>query len=79
LSLAPLFIYLLPVITVLAVAMVGSTRRLGFWLTLLLSIVLTPIGGFVATLLSGARRRKPKKRRRSWLGDGDRGSHGEPA
>ena len=27
--------------------LVGSTRRLGFWLTILVSIFLTPIGGFV--------------------------------
>lgn len=62
-SLAPLLIIALPILTVLAVGMVGSTRRLGFWLTVLLSIVLTPIGGFLAALLSGARPRKSKRPR----------------
>ncbi|MDC0671977.1 hypothetical protein [Nannocystis radixulma] len=47
--------------TVFAIGMVGSTRRLGFWATILLSIVLTPIGGFIAALISG--RRRPKKRK----------------
>lgn len=64
-DLSPFFIYTLPVLTVLAVAMVGSTRRLGFWLTLALSIVLTPIGGFVAAVLSGHRKPKRKKQGRS--------------
>ena len=65
-SLAPILIIALPVLTVLAVGLVGSTRRLGFWLTLLLSIVLTPIGGFFVAFLSGPRsrpHRKPKPQR----------------
>ncbi|PRQ08471.1 hypothetical protein [Enhygromyxa salina] len=62
----------LVILTILVVALAGSTRRLGFGLTLLLSIVLTPIGGFIVTMLSGARQRKPKrkpkpKRRWSWF------------
>jgi UPF0716 family protein affecting phage T7 exclusion len=64
LSLAPFFIYVLPILTVLAVAAVGSTRRLGFWLTLIASVFLTPIGGYILAVLSGAKRRKPKKRKR---------------
>ncbi len=63
-ELAPVFIYGLPALIVLATALVGSTRRLGFWLTLLLSLVITPVGGFVVALLSGPRRRKPKRRKR---------------
>lgn len=57
-NLAPLLIIALPVLLVVAVGLVGSTRRLGFWLTVVLSIVLTPIGGFLAAFLSGPRRRK---------------------
>jgi len=59
-SLAPILIITLPVLTLLAVGLVGSTRRLGFWLTVLLSIFLTPIGGFLAAYLSGPR--QPKHR-----------------
>ncbi|MCY1013665.1 hypothetical protein OV079_50685 [Nannocystis pusilla] len=53
-----LFVYALPVVTLLALGLLGTTRRLGFWLTVLLSIVLTPIGGFIAALLSGPRKAK---------------------
>lgn len=56
-ELTPLFVYVLPVVTVLTLGLLGRTRRLGFWLTILLSIVLTPVGGFMATLASGPRRR----------------------
>lgn len=62
---APFFIYILPVITILAVALLGSTRRIGFWLALLASILLTPIGGFLLALMLGA---KPRKRRRPAAG-----------
>ena len=48
----------LPILTVLAVALVGSTRRLGFWLTLLCAVVLTPLGGFVVAAISGPRRHR---------------------
>ena len=58
-DLAPFFIYVLPVATVLAVGLLGSTRRLGFWLAIIASIALTPIGGLVIALISG-----PKSRRR---------------
>ena len=51
-----LFVYALPVVTLLALGLLGSTRRLGFWVTVLLSIVLTPIGGFIAALISGPRK-----------------------
>lgn len=59
-SLAPLLIIALPVLLLLAVGLVGSTRRLGFWLTVVLSIFLTPIGGFLAAFISGPRQRKKK-------------------
>lgn len=56
----PILIILLPMLLILAVGLVGSTRRLGFWWTMLLSVVLTPIGGYIVAVLSGARRtRKP--------------------
>lgn len=57
-ELKPFFIFVLPVLTVLMLGMLGTTRRLGFWGTILLSIVLTPVGGFIAANLSGPRRRR---------------------
>lgn len=59
----PFFIYFLPVLTVVAVGALGSTRRLGFWLTLLLAIGLTPIGGLIVAMLSGHRKPQRVKRR----------------
>ena len=56
----PFLVYLLPVLTVLAVGLLGTTRRIGFWLAIIFSVVLTPIGGFILALLSGPRR--PKRR-----------------
>ncbi len=58
----PIFIIGLPLFLLLAVGLVGSTRRLGFWWTLLFSVLLTPIGGFVVAALSGARRPKQRKK-----------------
>lgn len=58
----PIFIIGLPVLLLLAVGLVGSTRRLGFWWTLLFAVLLTPIAGFLFAALSGARR--PKRRRK---------------
>jgi UPF0716 family protein affecting phage T7 exclusion len=57
----PFFIFVLPIITVLTVGLLGSTRRIGFWLALILAIVLTPVGGFLVALLSGPRRFKDPK------------------
>lgn len=54
----PFFIYVLPIVTVLAVGLLGSTRRIGFWLALILAVVLTPVGGFLAALISGPKKRK---------------------
>jgi len=58
----PFFVYALPVVLVLAVGMLGSTRRIGFWLALILSIVLTPLIGFAIALLSGPKKLKPRGR-----------------
>lgn len=56
----------LPVLLVVAVGFVGSTRRLGFWGAAILSVLLTPIGGMIVALLSGARRvgQRPRERKR---------------
>ena len=56
-DLAPFFIYGLPIATVLAVGLLGSTRRVGFWIAIVLSVVLTPIGGLLVALISGPKRR----------------------
>ena len=61
-SALPLFIYILPVLTVLAVGLLGSTRRIGFWIAVILSIVLTPIGGAIVAMISG-----PKSRPRAYI------------
>jgi len=57
-----LLVVLLPVLTILAVGLVGTTRRLGFWLSLLAAVVLTPIGGFIVAVLSGPRAHRPPPR-----------------
>ncbi|EDM78175.1 hypothetical protein PPSIR1_00540 [Plesiocystis pacifica SIR-1] len=51
----------LPVLAIVGAGLVGSTRRLGFWLTILVSIFLTPIGGFVAAWLSGPKPYRPPR------------------
>jgi UPF0716 family protein affecting phage T7 exclusion len=61
-DLTPFFIVALPVTTILAVGLLGSTRRIGFWAALILAILLTPVGGFIVALISGRGRRKPKRR-----------------
>ena len=55
-NIKPLLVILLPVLLFVAAGLVGSTRRLGFWWTVLLSVLLTPLGGFVFAVLSGPRR-----------------------
>jgi UPF0716 family protein affecting phage T7 exclusion len=57
----PFFIFVLPIITVITVGLLGSTRRIGFWVALILAIVLTPVGGFLVALLSGPKRFKEPK------------------
>ena len=60
-NVAPIFIIGLPILLVLAVGMVASTRRLGFFLGVIASIFLTPIGGFVLAVVTGPRKRKRSK------------------
>lgn len=57
-DIAPLFIYGLSILSVLAVGLLGTTRRIGFWGAVFFSVVLTPIGGFFVAVLSGERRIK---------------------
>lgn len=59
-EIAPFFIFVLPVLCVLAVGLLGTTRRIGFWIALIAAIILTPVGGFILALVLG-----PKKRKRS--------------
>jgi hypothetical protein len=59
----PFFIIALPVIVLFTMGLIGSTRRAGFWLTLGLSVLLTPIGGFLVAWLSGPRAYTPPKPR----------------
>ncbi|MDC3982199.1 hypothetical protein [Polyangium jinanense] len=60
-ELEPLFKYGLPFLTAFAVGLLGRTRRIGFWGGVVASILLTPLGGFLVTLISGPRRIKVKK------------------
>lgn len=52
-SLSPFVLIGLPVLTIIAAGMVGRTRKLGFWLTVLISVFLTPIVGFAVAVISG--------------------------
>ena len=61
-ELTPFLIFVLPAVTILLVGMLGSTRRIGFWPALLLSVLLTPVCGFVVTLFSGPKSFKPRRR-----------------
>lgn len=67
-NIAPIFIIGLPILLVLAVGLVGSTRRLGFWLSLIAAIFLTPIGGLILAVISGPKRRKRASERRNSSG-----------
>ena len=58
---APLFILVLPVLTVAAVGLLGRTRRIGFWGAILISVLLTPLVGFIVTMWSGPKRRDKAK------------------
>jgi uncharacterized membrane protein YhaH (DUF805 family) len=55
-ELEPIFKYGWPVVTTLAVGLLGRTRRIGFWGSIIVSILLTPFGGFVIAILSGPKR-----------------------
>lgn len=64
--LAPIFRLGLPVLLVFVIGLLGRTRRIGFWGAFILSIVLTPIGGFLVALISGAKPiAAPKTRKKS--------------
>lgn len=56
--LAPFFVIGLPVLILIAVGLLGSTRRIRWWGAILVSLVLTPVGGLIAALLSGRKRTK---------------------
>jgi hypothetical protein len=89
-ELAPFFRYGLPVIIVFVIGLLGRTRRVGFAGAIILSIVLTPIGGFLVTVLSGPKPiEKPKTRsktnpapapikKRGWFARMRRGSEDVP-
>ena len=53
---SPIFLILLPLALFILVGLVGSTRRIGFWPPVLLSLLITPVGGFLVAVLSGPRR-----------------------
>jgi hypothetical protein len=60
----PFFIIVLPLAVLITLGLIGSTRRSGFWLTLVLGVILTPVGGFVVAWLSGPRAyvvRRPRR------------------
>jgi uncharacterized membrane protein YvlD (DUF360 family) len=61
---SPFTIVILPILTVIAVALLGSTRRIGFWFALFLAIVLTPVGGLIAALISGPKRSTLRSRKK---------------
>jgi hypothetical protein len=60
----PFFIIVLPLAALLTAGLIGSTRRSGFWLTLVLSVLVTPVGGFLVAWLSGPRTFTPRRPRR---------------
>jgi hypothetical protein len=57
-SLGSLFIYVLPFILVILIGLLGKTRRIGLIPAVIASILLTPLGGFLLTLLLGPKREK---------------------
>jgi hypothetical protein len=57
-SLGSLFIYVLPFILVVLIGLLGKTRRIGLIPAIIASILLTPLGGFLLTLLLGPKREK---------------------
>lgn len=62
-NLTPIFVIALPALTILAVGLAGSTRRIGFWWAVVSSLLLTPVGGIILVILSGPRPIKRRKRR----------------
>ena len=61
-SLTPLLIITLYALAIVTAGLVGSTRRLGFWLTLVVSLFLTPLVGFIVAVLTGRRAWPGRKR-----------------
>ena len=62
-ELAPFFRYLFPIGIIFMIGLLGRTRRVGFWWAFVLSIVLTPIGGFIVTVASGPKPIQPRNTR----------------
>lgn len=58
---SPFFLYGLPVLTLLVLGLLGKTRRLGFWPTVLLSLIVTPVVGLLGALISGPRRARVRR------------------
>lgn len=50
---APFFKIGIPVLLIVTIGLLGRTRRIGFWGAFILSIILTPVGGFLIALISG--------------------------
>lgn len=53
------------VVLILTIGLLGRTRRIGFWGAFILAIILTPVGGFLAALISGPRPIGAAKRSKS--------------
>lgn len=54
--LSTFFLIIFPIFMVLTVGLLGRVRRIGFWGAIILSVLLTPVVGFLVALISG-----PKK------------------
>jgi len=58
-----IIIVVLPIITITFIGLLGKTRRIGFYPAIIASILLTPVGGFLLTLILGPKRvKKPATR-----------------
>ena len=55
--------FLIVFVTALTVGLLGTTRRIGFWLAFFLSFLITPIGAAVVALITGPRLRPARRRR----------------
>lgn len=49
----PFYAVAIALLTILAVGLVGSTRRIGFLFALIAAVLLTPVGGLILAVLSG--------------------------
>ncbi len=59
----PVIYFFIVLFTGLIVGLLGTTRRIGFWLAFFLSFLITPVGAAVIAILTGPRLRLPKPRR----------------